>query len=69
MYRLLLTLFSLCLPSLVLAQPLNVFTSVVPLKTLVERIGGEHVNAQAMVPPGFNPHVYDPTPQQVRALL
>jgi zinc transport system substrate-binding protein len=61
-------LLSLCLPSLLLAQPLSVFTSVVPMKTLVERIGGEHVIVQAMVPPGFNPHSYDPTPQQVQAL-
>ena len=47
MYRPLLILLSLCLPSLLLAQPLSVFTSVVPMKTLVERIGGEHVVVQA----------------------
>jgi len=68
LHRLLLMLFALCLPSLLLAQPLSVFTSVLPMKSLVERIGGEQVVVQAMVPPGFNPHVYDPTPQQVKDL-
>jgi len=49
-------------------QPLTVFATVVPLATFVQRIGGDQVQAQAMVRPGQNPHTYDPTPRQVAAL-
>ena len=50
------------------SEPLQVFTSVLPIKTFVQKIGGEHVEVRAMVRPGFNPHTYDPTPQQISAL-
>lgn len=56
------------LPTLVSAEPLRVFASVIPIQTFVEKVGGEHVDARAMVRPGFNPHTYDPTPQQIAAL-
>ena len=49
-------------------EELRVFSSVVPIQTFVEKIGGKHVDARAMVRPGFNPHTYDPTPQQISAL-
>jgi zinc transport system substrate-binding protein len=41
---------------------------VVPIQSFVEKVGGQHVDARAMVRPGFNPHTYDPTPQQIGAL-
>jgi zinc transport system substrate-binding protein len=63
-----LSLLSLLLPALAPAEPLRVFASVAPIQTLVQRIGAEHVDARAMVRPGFNPHTYDPTPQQISAL-
>jgi len=50
------------------SEPLRVFASVLPIKTFVEKVGGEHVEVRAMVRPGFNPHTYDPTPQQISAL-
>ena len=55
-------------PSSVWAEPLRVFASVIPIQTFVQKVGGEHVDARAMVRPGFNPHTYDPTPQQISAL-
>jgi zinc transport system substrate-binding protein len=58
----------LLLPSLVLAEPLSVFTSVLPLKTFVERLGGERVAVQSVVQPGFSPHTYEPTPRQLGEL-
>jgi zinc transport system substrate-binding protein len=61
-------LLLLLVPSLGIAEPLRVFASVAPIQTFVQRIGGEHVDARAMVRPGFNPHTYDPTPQQISAL-
>lgn len=68
MHKLLLLLLSLLVPALGVAEPLRVFASVVPIQTFVKKIGGEHVDARAMVRPGFNPHTYDPTPQQISAL-
>lgn len=50
------------------APPLRVFVSILPVKTFVERIGGDRVQVTAMVQPGSNPHTYEPTPRQVAAL-
>jgi zinc transport system substrate-binding protein len=50
------------------AEPLRVFASVLPIKTFVEKVGGEHVDARSMVRPGYSPHTYEPTPQQIAAL-
>jgi zinc transport system substrate-binding protein len=58
----------LFVPVLGFAEPLRVFASVVPIQEFVREIGGDHVDARAMVRPGFNPHIYDPTPQQISAL-
>lgn len=55
-------------PALGNAEPLQVFVSVLPLKTFVEKVGGDYVAVQAMVQPGYSPHTYDPTPQQISAL-
>ena len=68
MQKLLLLLIWSFVPALGFAEPLRVFASVVPIQTFVEEIGGEHVDARVMVRPGFNPHTYDPTPQQISAL-
>ena len=51
-----------------MAATLDVFVSVLPLATFVERVGGERVNVQAMVQPGHSPHTYEPTPRQITAL-
>ena len=67
MKKLLLLVMSF-VPVVGLAEPLRVFASVVPIQTFVERIGGQHVDARVMVRPGFSPHTYDPTPQQISAL-
>lgn len=58
----------LLVPALSVAEPLRVFASVAPIQTFVQKVGGEHVDARVMVRPGFNPHTYDPTPQQISAL-
>lgn len=42
--------------------------SVPPQAYFVERLGGEHVRVEVMVPPGTSPDTYEPTPQQVLAL-
>ncbi len=50
------------------AEKLQIFTSILPQKTFVEAIGGEHVEVQAMVKPGLSPATYEPTPRQMAAL-
>lgn len=35
---------------------------------VVERIGGEHVRVEALMGPGTDPHLYKPTPADMRAL-
>lgn len=67
--RTLLLLMLLLVPAVGFAEPLRVFASVVPIQTFVERVGGKHVDARVMVRPGFNPHTYDPAPQQISALV
>jgi zinc transport system substrate-binding protein len=61
-------IFLLWIPVAVMAEPMHVFVSVLPLQTFVEKVGGPHVVVQALVRPGYNPQTYDPTPQQISAL-
>lgn len=45
-----------------------VFTSILPQKFLVEKIGGKRVQVEVLVPAGRKPRTYEPTPQQVIVL-
>lgn len=45
-----------------------VTVSIVPQQYFVERIGGEHVQVNILVPPGADAHTYEPKPAQLRAL-
>lgn len=47
---------------------INVFTSIMPQKYFVERIGGDRVNVNVLVLPGKSPATYEPSPDQVIAL-
>jgi zinc transport system substrate-binding protein len=66
--RLCLSLVLTLLPGWLWAATLQVFVSVLPQKTFVERVGGAQVDVQVMVRPGDSPHTYEPTPRQVAAL-
>jgi zinc transport system substrate-binding protein len=48
--------------------PLQVFVSIPPEQTFVERIGGPLIVAESMIRPGVNPHTYEPTPNQIARL-
>ena len=39
-----------------------------PQKYFVQRVGGDLVQVQVMVPPGRSPAIYDPTPKQMAEL-
>ena len=45
-----------------------VFVSLAPQKYFVQQIGKDLVDVQVMVPPGADPHTYEPRPQQMVAL-
>ena len=47
---------------------ITVFTSILPQKYFVERIGGDRVNVNVLVGPGKSPTTYEPTPGQVLKL-
>ena len=47
---------------------LRVFTTVIPQKYFVERIGGDLVQVDVLVGPGQSPHTYEPTPKQMALL-
>ncbi|MGE4490995.1 MAG: metal ABC transporter solute-binding protein, Zn/Mn family [Syntrophotalea sp.] len=72
MHRWILPLIGLLIvPSWSLAAeppPLRVFVSVLPLKYLVDRVGGTHVDTDVMVGPGQSPATYEPTPRQMSRL-
>jgi len=46
----------------------HVWVSIVPQKYFVERIGGERVGVEVMVPSGSSPATYEPKPSQIENL-
>jgi len=47
---------------------INVMVSVLPQVDFVERIGGDQVQVSEMIPPGFSPATYEPSPDQIKKL-
>jgi zinc transport system substrate-binding protein len=47
---------------------LTVAVSIVPQKSFVEAICGDHVRVVSMVPPGYSPENYELTPQEAQLL-
>lgn len=47
---------------------LHIAVSILPQQYFVQRVGGDHVTVTVLVPPGGNPHTYEPKPEQLRAL-
>jgi zinc transport system substrate-binding protein len=45
---------------------LPVVVSILPLAEFVEQVGGSKVDVTVLVPPGANPHSYEPTPGKMR---
>ncbi|MBK1654160.1 metal ABC transporter solute-binding protein, Zn/Mn family [Allochromatium vinosum] len=50
------------------ADRIQVFVTVLPQQTFVEQVGGPHVQVEALVGAGSNPHAYEPTPGQIARL-
>ncbi|MDJ0733164.1 MAG: zinc ABC transporter substrate-binding protein [Nostocaceae cyanobacterium] len=49
-------------------EKLQIMVSIPPQKYFVERIGNGYVNVNVMVPPGAEPHTFEPKPEQLKAL-
>jgi zinc transport system substrate-binding protein len=49
-------------------QKINVMVSILPQIEFVERVGGDLVNVNEMIPPGFSPATYNPSPGQLQKL-
>lgn len=47
---------------------INVMVSILPQIDFVKNIGGNKVNVQTMIPPGFSPTTYEPSPGQLKKL-
>ena len=47
---------------------LDVVVTLIPFADFVRQVGGDKVNVDVMVPPGANPHSYEPTPSQMISL-
>lgn len=63
----LLPLFSGCVsPDEVSSGKILVATTIAPLGDFIQAVGGEKVEAAVLVPPGAEPHTYEPTPSQMK---
>ena len=49
-------------------EKINVMVSVLPQMDFVKRIGGDKVDVEVMIGPGFNHATYEPTPGQIKDL-
>jgi zinc transport system substrate-binding protein len=49
-------------------EQMHVMVSIAPQKYFVERIGNGYVTVNVMVPPGAEPHTFEPKPAQLKAL-
>ena len=55
-------------PGVFAAEKIDVFVSILPLKYLVEQVGGDFVDVSVIVEPGADPHTYEPKPKQMVSL-
>lgn len=56
------------LMSTFLFAKIDIATSILPQKALVDAIGGDKVNVIAMIPTGASPHSYEPKPLQMLSI-
>ena len=47
---------------------LNVVTTVAPITSIIENIGGDRIQLQGIVPEGTNSHTYEPSPSIAKTL-
>jgi zinc transport system substrate-binding protein len=57
-----------CEPVKAQADKIRVVVTILPQVEFVEAVGGNRVEITVMVPPGADPHVYEPSPSQLQAV-
>jgi ABC-type Zn uptake system ZnuABC Zn-binding protein ZnuA len=50
------------------AKQLNVVTTVAPITSIVENIGGDKIQLTGIIPEGINSHTFEPVPSDVKIL-
>lgn len=46
-------------------KKVKVSASIIPIADFVRQIGGDYVEVNIVIPPGANPHVFEPSPEQL----
>jgi len=59
-------LLSGCVSEKESAGKVRVATTIIPLGEFVQAVGGDRVAVTVLVPPGADPHTFEPSPSQVR---
>lgn len=49
-------------------RPIRVVTGLAIVQDLVRQVGGDRVDVFSIVPPGADPHTYQPTPRDIQSL-
>lgn len=49
-------------------EPITIAVSVVPQAEFVEKVGGDKVKTVVIIPPGADPHTYEPSPKEVQEI-
>lgn len=47
---------------------LKVIVSIYPLEDITKNIGGKRISVKTLIPPGVNPHAYEPPPSDIKEL-
>lgn len=55
-------------PGYASAKTLDVVASFTVLADVVKQVGGDHVNVRSLVPPNGDPHEFEPSPDDARAV-
>jgi zinc transport system substrate-binding protein len=49
------------------SQKLKILSSFYPIHEFVKKVGGDKIDSQILIPPGIEPHDYEPSINQIRA--
>jgi zinc transport system substrate-binding protein len=63
---LLVSLLSGCVSQREATGQIKVATTIIPLGEFVHAVGGTRVSVTVLVPPGADPHTFEPSPSQIR---
>ena len=50
-------------------KKVNVVTTVAPITSMVENIGGDKIRLTGIIPEGINSHTFEPVPSDIKILV